>query len=203
MQFSNTRIQSTDIRVENEWMSSRVFWAKVISSERESLFTHNTKHSFYEIQYALEGRISMTLGEGERVPVDESDFIVIPPDTDHQIMDGDTEGARFIMAFTLQPGIRLSRGALASLHSCLPHRESPCMRKLLSLMLEKGDADSPSAKRQIVNLAESFLLEILAILSEEVGADPSSAMEGGAEEKVREILSFVHSRGGIWLAALA
>ena len=103
VKYRSNSINSVDIEISNGLIDCRVFWARVVSSESESLFTKNTKHTFYEIQYALEGRIGMVIGDGERVIFDESDFIVIPPDTYHQIVDGDTRGARFIMAFTLRP----------------------------------------------------------------------------------------------------
>lgn len=196
--YQSNRIHHPDLVIDNPWMTCRVFWARVVSSEKESLVTRNAKHSFYEIQYALEGRIGMKLGEGERMIVDESDFIVIPPDTDHQIVDGDREGARFIMAFSLEPGERLSRGALAALNSCLPHRETEGMKALLELLLKKGEEDSPLLRRQIGILAESFLLELVEALSSEQG-EKSSGEEGqwGAVSRVEEIISFIHSRGGI------
>ena len=56
-------INKYDIEIANELFDCRIFWARVISSETESLFTQYTRHTFYEIQYALEGRIGMLLGE--------------------------------------------------------------------------------------------------------------------------------------------
>ena len=79
-----------DIQFANDLFECRIFWARVISSENESLFTQYTKHTFYEMQYALEGSISMTLGKGERILVPKGEFIIITPDTYHQIADGDS-----------------------------------------------------------------------------------------------------------------
>ena len=77
--FGSNNINTFDLEINNGVLRCRVFWARIISSENESLFTTKTKHTFYEIQYALEGRIGMLIGGGERVTFDESDFIVIPP----------------------------------------------------------------------------------------------------------------------------
>ena len=196
--YRSYNVNKYDIEIKNDLMECRVFWARVISSESESLFTQNTKHTFYEIQYALEGRIGMSIGDGERISFDESDFIVIPPDTYHQIVDGDTEGARFIMAFTLQSTSPALSRAIRGLHSLLPHRETPHMRELLSLMLQKNYSDTPLRKKQINILIEGFLMEILEALSEsDRGLDPTESRSTSAKRTVSDIQAFIHSYGGI------
>ena len=196
--YRSYNVNKYDIEIKNDLMECRVFWARVISSESESLFTQNTRHTFYEIQYALEGRIGMSIGDGERVTFDESDFIVIPPDTYHQIVDGDTEGARFIMAFTFQNASPSLARAMRGLHSLLPHRETPHMRELLSLMLQKNYLDTSLRKKQINILIEGFLMEILEALSEREGAvDISTSSNASAKRTVSDIQAFIHSYGGI------
>ena len=91
-----------NIIVENDFMKCHIYWARIVGSETESLFTQYTKHTFYEIQYALEGRIVMQIEKNKNIIVEQSDFIIVPPDTFHQIVDGDTVGARFIMAFSIE-----------------------------------------------------------------------------------------------------
>lgn len=196
--FGSSNINIFDIEINNGIMRSRVFWARVISSESESLFTQNTKHTFYEIQYALEGRIGMQIGEGERITFDESDFIVIPPDTYHRIDHGDTEGERFIMAFTFEPLSETVMGAAEGLCSLLPHRETERMRELLSLMLKKDYSDTPLHKRQLAALIECFISEVLEAV-DPVGAPYGMAQneKKAAEKTVGEIMTFIHSRGGI------
>ena len=44
--YGSSNINIFDIEIDNGLMRSRVFWARVISSENESLFTQNTKHTF-------------------------------------------------------------------------------------------------------------------------------------------------------------
>ena len=61
-------INKYDIEIQNELFDCRIYWARLISSETESLFTQYTKHTFYEIQYALEGRIGMVINEDFPVP---------------------------------------------------------------------------------------------------------------------------------------
>lgn len=196
--YGSSSIGSFDAEISNGLMRCRVFWARVISSESESLFTQNTKHTFYEIQYALRGRIGMILRDRERVTFDESDFIVIPPDTYHQIVDGDTEGERFIMAFTLDFLHPSLQGAARELLSALPHRETPLMRDLISLMLKKNYGVNSLRKQQLKVLLESFLTEVLEALSD-LGTQPEipGTARENAKRTVAEIKEFVHSRGGI------
>ena len=54
-----------DLCIENDLFQCRIYWVKVIGSETESLLTQYTKHTFYEIQYALEGRIVMQIGRND------------------------------------------------------------------------------------------------------------------------------------------
>ena len=195
--YGSSSINIFDIEIDNKIMRSRVFWARVISSETESLFTQNTRHTFYEIQYALEGRIGMRVG-GERIVFDESDFIVIPPDTYHQIVDGDTEGERFIMAFSFEPLTPEASCAAEGLRSALPHRETPRMRQILSLMVGKDYGDTPLQKIQLSALIECFLSEVIeAVAPSASKSDRSDGEKKQAAQTVEEILTYIHSRGGI------
>lgn len=203
--YGSNNINIFDLEINSGIMRCRVFWARIISSENESLFTTKTKHTFYEIQYALEGRIGMLIG-GERVTFDESDFIVIPPDTYHQIVDGDTEGERFIMAFTLESEDEGVLESVRKLHSPLPHRETERMRQLLSLMFHKDYSGSPLRKRQLAALIECLLAEILeAVSPRETASTVSDHGKIAAKRTVDEIVDFIHSRGGtgITVAELA
>ena len=150
-----------DIEIENELIKCRVYWARVIGSETESLFTEYTKHTFYEIQYALEGRIVMLVGENKRITVEQSDFIVIPPDTFHQIVDGDGAGARFIRAFSLDikdPTLRLLPREISKL---LPYHESKYMRELLGIVVGKKYHDDALRRRLVTGYLECFMLEFI------------------------------------------
>ena len=92
----------------------------------------DTKHSFYEIQYALKGKIGMLLGDDRTVNVAESEFIIVPPDTYHQIIDSDSVGARFIMAFSMKPKLKAAEKLVGLLSEPAPIPETPHMRELLS-----------------------------------------------------------------------
>jgi len=191
-------INKYDIEIANELFDCRIYWARLISSETESLFTQYTKHTFYEIQYALEGRIGMVINEDRSVYFDHSHFIVIPPDTYHQIADGDTVGARFIMAFSMQPKTNTIKQALGRLGDTIAYSESEAMRQLLSLILKKSYRDDPLCKRLLTSLLESFLMEILETVNQKQAyVDRGEDMIERNLRRAADIQSFIHRFNGI------
>ena len=147
--FFSYNVSKFDIIIDNPLLDCRIFWARVVSSENESLFTQYTKHSFYEIQYALKGKIGMLLGDDKTVDISESEFIIVPPDTYHQIIDSDNVGARFIMAFSMKPKAKVAEKLIGILREPSAIPETPHMRELLSVILEKDYGDDPLTKESI------------------------------------------------------
>lgn len=197
--FLSYHINKFNIEIENALFQCRIYWARVVSSENESLFTQSTKHSFYEIQYALQGKIGMTLGDGQ-VDFAESHFLIVPPETYHQIVDSDSVGARFIMAFTLKAKTRELKEALACLSEPVPYRETPHMRDLLSIVLKKSYHDEPLRRESITRLMECFLLEVLETVVSRDGRQSLDATDPReTEEKVAQVKGFLHEYNGIGL----
>lgn len=189
--------ENYDLCIENDLFQCRIYWIKVIGSETESLFTQYTKHTFYEIQYALEGRIVMQIERNQDIRIEQSNFIVIPPDTFHQIIDGDSVGARFIMAFSLEIKDNRLSGLQHDLSEPIPYRETPQMRKLLTLMLGKQDYDTPLRRKQLVGYLECFLLEMMEAISPFVYRTlPQNALND-KELRVAQIQKFIADCNGV------
>ena len=150
-----------DIIVENGFMKCRIYWARIIGSETESLFTQYTKHTFFEIQYALEGRIVMQIEKNKRVCIEQSDFIIIPPDTFHQIIDGDTVGARFIMAFSIEVKSNYLKKLPAEMSKLTPYHETKHMRDILNIAIKKNYHDTEIRRRLITSYLECLMLEFV------------------------------------------
>lgn len=189
-----------DIEIENEFMACRIYWARVVSSEHEALFTQYTKHTFFEVEYALNGRIGMLLDHDKHVYVEESDFIVIPPDTYHQIVDGDQVGSRFIMAFSLHLKDEKLSGAFKRLQAPTPYHESPGLRALLTHILNKKYRTDTIRRRLLTSLLESFLMEMLEIVL--YTKDPHTDAEKAAEEKKEifaKLYALIREHNGIGL----
>jgi len=198
--FSRTShsIGKYDIEIENQLIKCRVYWARVIGSETESLFTEYTKHTFYEIQYALDGKIVMLIGENKRITVEQSDFIVIPPDTFHQIVDGDSVGARFIMAFSLEIKDHALSLLPRELSKLIPYHESKYMRDLLKIVIGKTYHDDAVRRRLVTGYLECFMLEFIeAVLP--YRAQSAAQHESMSENEIRvaQIKRFIADYNGI------
>lgn len=178
------------MKITNDLLEGRIYWARVVSGKKEELFTANTKHTFYEIEYALQGPIGMLLENGQTLKMDESDFLIIPPDTYHQVVDSNSHGSRFIMAFSVkfkEKGMQHLTARLGDLH---PHRETPHLRPLLEVLQQK-EADSPV----IAPLLEALLTEILEAVC------PVGPVSGGGEccRRVEEMQALIRAHSGIGL----
>ena len=150
-----------DLIIENDFMKCRVYWARIVGSETESLFTQYTKHTFYEIQYALEGRIVMQIEKNKQVTIEESDFIIIPPDTFHQIVDGSTIGTRFIMAFSLEIKSAHLKDLPQKMSELVPYHETRHMRDILNIVTKKNYHDTAIRRRLITGYLECLMLEFV------------------------------------------
>jgi len=198
--FSRTSqsIGKYDIEFENELVKCRVYWARIIGSETESLFTEYTRHTFYEIQYAIDGRIVMLVGQNNRIAVEPSEFIVIPPDTFHQIVDGDSVGARFIMAFSLEvkdPALRLLPHEMSKL---VPYCESKFMRDLLHIVMEKRYHDDAVRRRLVTSYLECFMLECIeAVFPYRTQSAAKQQTMSENEIRVADIRRFIADHNGI------
>ena len=186
------------LTVDNDDFTATVFWARVVSSETESLLTHYTKHTFFEIQYALEGRLVITVGDNDRFTLEESDFIIIPPDTYHQIVDGDDTGARFILAFSLSAKGEATHEAVLR-RGAIPHRESIVLRQLLIAILQKSAADTSHADGVLSGLIASFLYELCDVLApaKREYAEEESANDTEGAGRVAAVSAYIRQYHGI------
>ena len=197
MKFKSYNLEQFDEEIDNPFFKCHIFWARIVSHENENLLTQYTKHTFYEIQYAIDGHIGMRTGEGNRLHVAESDFVIIPPDTYHQVVDADSAGARFIMAFSIvfkDPGLK---NEAAGLESLCPRPHTPSMGALLKLIFEKNAEPGVMRRRNLSVLLESLLFEIIESPSKQ--ASGQMHMPGQRFAKAEEIINFVKSCNGIGL----
>lgn len=182
-----------DIQIKNALMDCHVFWARVVSSENETLFTKYTKHTFYEIQYALDGHMGMMINQEHYIKIDKSTFMIVPPDTYHQIVDATDVGARFVMALSID---FKDKKMCRDFDSLLLHGETPCMREILDIISAKDYQQSSVSRRQIAALLESFILEVCEIIA----TNATLAVQDGIAGKsalAKEMQAFVKSTCGI------
>jgi len=196
--YKSCNLDEFDTKISNKLLDSHIFWARIVSSESESLLTKYTKHTFYEVQYALEGKIKMLIGQNDLVILNKSDFIIIPPDTYHQIVDADSVGARFIMAFSFSAKDKRNNNIKQSLSIPTVQKESRHMRPLLTTLLSKKQCDSPMDKRIKSLLFECILIEILetACGSAKTGCLFSDTISLN-KQRIDEITLYIKERSGV------
>lgn len=187
-----------DIIVENDFLKCRIYWARIVGSETESLFTQYTKHTFFEIQYALEGRIVMQIDKNKQITVDQSDFIIIPPDTFHQIVDGDTVGARFIMAFSLEVKTNHLKNLPTEMSKLIPYHETGHMRDILDIAISKKYHDAAVRRRLITSYLECLMLEFVeAVYPYRIEEHAEMEALSENEARVAQIRRYIADHNGI------
>ena len=198
--YLSRSIHSFDIAYANDLMDCSIFWLRIVSSESESLTTKNTKHSFYELQYALQGSIHMRIGDGDELEIPESHFLIVPPNTYHQVTASCDCGARFIMAFSLDFHCEAGQTAEESIRCLQPRHDTAGMQKLLSWILEMEHENSPFRRKMITTLVESLLLETFEILCSTSGPAHRSYVSTERNQLVDAISSYIQETGGIGIS---
>ncbi|MBE6591120.1 MAG: helix-turn-helix domain-containing protein [Ruminococcaceae bacterium] len=198
--YISQSISRFDIVLDNSLFNCRVFWARIVSSESESLFTQYLKHSFYELQYSLKGNISLLLEKDTRLSVCERSFVIIPPETYHQITDSEESGARFILAFSLDAKrTKLSRTIEKNLKEIRAFHNTQTMEKLIELMIKKDYYDDPLRKETIRSFMESFFMEMLeTVCGFEEGV--ATQRRSSAEQTVEAIEGYIKGCYGIGIS---
>ena len=138
----------------------------------------------------------ITVGDHQRFTLDESDFIVIPPDTYHQIVDGDDTGARFIMAFSLSSGDDRALDRVLSV-APRPHRETPALRALFALMSHKSLSDTPLCSKTLSCLIEAFVLELCDIMAPDISPSEEDRKLSESARRAETVYRFIQTRHGV------
>lgn len=163
--------------IENDLFECRLFWARVISSETENLLTNFTKHTFWEIEYALEGKIGLMLDGNQPILIQEGSFLIVPPDRYHQVTDADSTGKRFIMGFSITARDEPIRHRIQQLTHPVVHPANENMRQLVALLMRQDHRWIPATRRSVEALAECFLLEVLGTVHPDCLTNPVDAAQ--------------------------
>ncbi len=138
-----------------------LYWAKTVSGENEGLLTSYTKHTFYELQFPIEGKLVMTAGNKNNIIVSVNDFIVIPPDTYHQIIDADNNGKRFIMAFSFAKNTNVVNKFNDITNKLIVTKKSNELKKLLDTAILFSSKNSVISNEIFLNIISAVLLELI------------------------------------------
>ena len=138
-----------------------LYWAKTVSGENEGLLTSYTKHTFYELQFPIDGKLVMNAGNKNDFVVSVNDFIVIPPDTYHQIIDADSNGKRFIMAFSFAKNTNVVNKFNDITNKLIVTKKSNELKKLLDTAILFSSKNSVISNEIFLNIISAVLLELI------------------------------------------
>ena len=138
-----------------------LYWAKTVSGENEGLLTSYTKHTFYELQFPIDGKLVMNAGNKNDFVVSVNDFIVIPPDTYHQIIDADNNGKRFIMAFSFAKNTNVVNKFNDITNKLIVTKKSNELKKLLDTAILFSSKNSVISNEIYLNIISAVLLELI------------------------------------------
>ncbi len=138
-----------------------IFWAKLVSSETESLLTSYTKHTFYELQFPIDGKIVMNVEKNNDITVSANEFIVIPPDTYHQIIDADSNGKRFIMAFSFVKENATVKEFFNQTTKLTVKQKTLTLQNLLDVALSFSNKHSALSDEIFIKIINAVLLELI------------------------------------------
>lgn len=186
------------VSVKNELFDCCVFWAKLINSESENLLTNYTKHTFWEIEYSISGRIGFKTEQNPLMFIEESEFYIVPPDTYHQVVDCDPTSSRFIMGFSISAVDERIAARISKMSVPVSHTAGENMSRLVSVLLKKNYHDTPIRKKIISSLIECLILEILEIVNSVPGSSSIPEKNGNAQ-LVESIVKYIHEYNGIGL----
>ena len=195
--LESKRLNQSQIMVSSDLLSANIYWIKAVYSESESLLTQYTKHTFFEMQYALKGDILMTVGESDDIVCKQSQFIIIPPNTYHAITSSSETGAKFIMAFSLSSPDSKIQSLLQYLENPIPFNDNEELKNLIIMILNKAYDQTTLSDEIISRLVESFLLQILEIMIPKKVSRNTSAKMPVNDYRVHQITEYITKMSGI------
>lgn len=151
--------QNNPFSLGNDMLRVRYFWFRKIDSLDESLTTDLHRHTFFELHYVLSGSLQI-LAEGNTLEVAAGDWVLIPKNTLHQILQPQTQTKKIVFGFNVDGPLRK-----AFEQSVLPVQKHSQTRQLFAiqnLYFDYGNSPVDMAKK--ASLLPCLFLELLTAL---------------------------------------
>ena len=164
---SHQPINQQIIKIEDDYMRLDVYWVFLRSGGKEILLSKRNKHSFYELQFMLDGFILQTVEAGEEtlaMTVESGSFVIIPPHHFHQVTDASASGARFSVAFQIESRDPYVLAAIEEIQKIRVVKPPSVAVRYVELMREVSGQMSPWASREASNLLQCIILQLFAAL---------------------------------------
>lgn len=164
---SDQPINRQIIKIDDTYMKLSVYWIFLRTGKSEILLSERNKHSFYELQFMIDGHIcQMTERDGQELlyTIGDGEFMIMPPMHYHQALDSSEEGARFSVAFQIECKDPFIQAALDQCRQIKVFKAPEISRTYVSLMLETSRKESPWASREVSNLLQCLLLRLFTVM---------------------------------------
>lgn len=182
------------IHTDEEYGKLTVHWLRPVDAGKESLLTTRGKHRFYELHYVLQGGLTMCVA-GARMsaaleqqakeigsdalswPADtmsrelsfaENEFVLVPPDTNHEITDYLEHTIKLVFAFDAQLADPEAAARLSEADCSVKAGSSlfqNLARVLVDLESDSRGSEDTMAGLQMKCLTEAFFFELLRIVA--------------------------------------
>ena len=206
---SNQPLNRQIIRIDDPNMRLHVYWIFLRSGHSDILLSERNKHSFYELQLMLEGYIRQTEeteGTARLYTVEAGQFMIMPPNCYHQVVEASESGVRFSVAFQIESTDPYVRSALEAIHRIGVFAAPDSAGDYIQLMRQVSGGRSPWASREISNLLQCLLLQLMAAMLPESEPITQRDMKPDRSARmVREVQKFIaeHIADGITVEDVA
>lgn len=159
-----------------------IYWVRLIAGTTESLLTTLAKHSVYEIEYAVQRPLTIQIGSSVQT-ISEQQFLIVPPDMPHEIIDSCADGLKFILGFSPESGEFNQKCALSV-------DDTPLLRALVNVLGAFPASGSPE-------MLQSLLTSIMLAVLETLGTDESAAPLSESERCVQQFIRYAEASNGV------
>lgn len=168
------------IQIDDPYMHLTVYWIFLRTGDSGILQSKRNRHSFYELQMMLNGQICQEVewdGQKAAYWVAENQFMIVPPNHDHQVIASSTSGTRFSVAFDFDSPDAYIHSVLEKLMEMAVYPTGDLANTLVSLMLKVSTDPSRWAGKEISNLLQCLFFQLFAAIQPQDAPDDNSTMK--------------------------
>jgi len=163
--------------------SMSLYWIRLIRECSESLLTITSRHTVYEIEYAVCGSLIID-ADGETICVREGEYLIIPPGMPHRIVEAESGGIKFIMGFN--PGEGFS----------VPGRPIPATKAAYGMVQVLTDILENGGQELLCMVMKSILLAFIDSIPSTEERRPIAT----DQECVQRFIAFAESSKGVGIS---
>ncbi|MBQ9196283.1 MAG: helix-turn-helix transcriptional regulator [Clostridia bacterium] len=175
----------------------KVAWCRYAFAERESLSTRSHKHGMLEIHYVRFGALRFRFSGWPEITVSAEEYIIIPPDTVHEIVNEHEHTVKFVAGFQEIPGQENAFGGLKGMKEPMVLRASRTLELLADALLEKEN-DTMSRFFTDPYIVSSLIFEAMERMARERRAMPRDVRNN---ERIGQLLRYIREQAFLNMTA--